>query len=204
MFRERSEHFVPKGFDFLKNSSEHGFMVIKDYRKDLKARFLEKKKKNNNYSLRAFARDLNLSVTVLHGVLKEERHLSNKNLKTLADRLGWSPLEIQKCLGERQTVSDPTQAILFEDEFQLISDWTHLAVLNLAKIKNIQVHTISERLGIPQTQSNEIVDRLCRLDFIKIQDGVLHRNLKPFGTSQDIPSRAIRTFHYQNLENQIQ
>jgi len=76
----------------------------------------------------------------------------------------------------------------------------HLAVLNLAKIKDVQVETIAERLGLPSPQVSEVLDRLCRLGFIKIQDGVLHRNLKPFGTSQDISSRAIRSFHYQNLE----
>lgn len=176
-------------------------MEFKDYRKELKYQFLEKKKKNDSYSLRAFARDLNLSVTVLHGVLNEERHLSKKNLEMLATKLGWTDHEIQTARIGQKLVSDPTQAILAEDEFHLISDWIHLAILNLSKIKDVDTDSIPNCLGISKQDSQEAIERLMRLNFIEMSpQKTLIRKLKPFGTTQDVSSRAIRTFHYQNLE----
>ncbi len=177
-------------------------MELNDYRKKLKTLFLEKKARNQNYSMRAFARDLGLSVTVLHGVISEARHLSSKNLMKISEKLGWTRSQLQAVQFQLKNseLVDSTEKILFEDEFQLIADWKHLAILNIVKVPGMKVDKIATSLNIAVTEVESLIQRLLRLDFIQIDNsGVIQRSLKSFGTTQNIPSAAIRAFHNQNL-----
>lgn len=51
-----------------------------DYRKELVLELKERQFRNKSYSIRAFARDLSVSVTALHGVISGQRHFSKKIL----------------------------------------------------------------------------------------------------------------------------
>ncbi len=171
-----------------------------DYRKELKCILAERRSRNTSYSIRALARDLQVSVTALHGVLSGQRHLSKKNLEHLALRLSWSPQKLEYALGSTRMIEDETEAILSEDRFSMIADWVHLAILNLAKISDTDIDSLPIRLGLEKSHCEEIVQRLTRLGFVDVVDGKLTRKEPTFGTSQDVPSLAIRAFHYKNLQ----
>lgn len=161
--------------------------------------------RNPSYSLRAFARDLNIGATTVSDVLADKRSLSKTNLKKVMERLFVSPLDQEKlwadykALSHRPELDDRTY--LDETTFRLIADWHYIAILNLAKIKNNQATSqwISERLGIKKADAEEALERLLHLGLIKKTRGRLFRTSKPLGTSRDIPSAAIRKHHTQNL-----
>jgi hypothetical protein len=139
-----------------------------DYRSSLREVLTAKQKENPQYSGRAFARDLGISVTALHGVLNQTRHLAKCNLEQIAKNLGWEESQLNLALESTKLSSDPTRSILDEDEFQFIADWVHLAILNLAKIKNIKCNTIAARLGVDEEVAQDSIDRLIRLNYIEI------------------------------------
>jgi uncharacterized protein (TIGR02147 family) len=162
--------------------------------------------RNSAYSLRAFARDLQVGVTTLSDVLGDKRSLSKTNLQKVIARLSVSPAEAEKLWGDyRETVNKPLEiddrTLLDEDTFRLIADWQYLAILNLAKIKNNQARPewIAERLGLDPGTAEEALSRLYRLELIKKVRGQMVRTAKPLTTSKDIPSAAIRKHHSQNL-----
>lgn len=61
--------------------------------------------------------------------------------------------------------------LLKEDEFLVISDWHHFALLELAKTKGFRLEPsyIGSRLGIPVLEASRAVERLKRLGFLQIQ-----------------------------------
>ena len=68
-----------------------------DYRLELKQVFQERRGRNPRYSLRSYARDLDLGVATLSQVLSGKRHLSVKNAKKVVYKLCWGPFQ-EKCL----------------------------------------------------------------------------------------------------------
>lgn len=162
--------------------------------------------RNSAYSLRAFARDLNIGVTTLSDVLADKRNLSKTNLQKVIEHLLVSPAEQEKLwtnykhnVHRNPSIDDRT--ILEEDTFRLIADWHYLAVLNVLKLSdfNGKPEWVAERLGLKVEEVAEAFERLERLDLIRKSHGKYVRTKKSLATSQDIPSAAIRKHHTQNL-----
>jgi hypothetical protein len=186
----------------LKPASHRLFehMTQFDYRKALRDLLALKQIENPHYSGRAFARDLGLSVTAMHGVLNQTRHLAKNNLELIADKLNWNNQQLELAFAATKQSYDPTQNLLDEDQFQMIADWVHLAILNLAKIKNLKQETIATRLGIEQEVCADCVQRLIRLNYLEIDEhGHLKRVFQSFGVTRQTPSQAIQSFHHSNL-----
>ncbi len=163
--------------------------------------------RNSAYSLRAFARDLEIGVTTLSDVLADKRHLSKTNLSKVMQKLLLSPLQKEQLwndykVGAKRTDEVDERILLDEDTFRLIADWHYLAILNLAKLKNnfaAKPQWIAARLGITKTLAETSLSRLIRLGLVATKGQQLIRSSKPLTTSTDIPSAAIRKHHLQNL-----
>lgn len=169
--------------------------------------FTQRQTRNSAYSLRAFARDLDLGVTSLSDVLAGKRNLSKTNLEKVMERLAVSPMEQDMILRSRvgdgpSKEAQEERTLVDEDTFRLIADWHYLAILNLAKIKDNQANPfwISERLGIKADDAEMAIERLLRLKLITVRRGKMERTSNPLTTSQNIPSAAIRKHHRQNLQ----
>ncbi|MBO9667554.1 MAG: DUF4423 domain-containing protein [Bdellovibrio sp.] len=161
--------------------------------------------RNSSYSLRAFARDLDLGSTTLSDVLADKRSLSKTNLEKVMEKLLVSPLEREvlwsKYKENHSRLEVTEELILKEDEFRLIADWHYLAILNLAKIPENKAtpEWIATRLGISEEEAEHALERLLRMELLKKSRNRLVRTAKPIATSGDIPSAAIRKHHTQNL-----
>jgi transcriptional regulator with XRE-family HTH domain len=175
---------------------------VKDGRYLLLQEITERRTRNPSYSLRAFARDVGVSPAALSQYLNRKRELSPKNKNSIIQKLGMSPVAAENFGGKVRRLSGPvdvskSHAILSEEEFQLISDWISVAILNLARLREnvAQPAWISERLGITLTEAREAYDRLMRFGLIKAKGRRMERTARPFVTTNDVPSTAIRRFH---------
>lgn len=173
---------------------------MRDLNDHLREEFILRKNKNPNYSLRAFSRDLNISVTSLSQCLNGLRVLSKTNEKKVAAKLGLKYFFDRDNLQERLSLSEET---LINDELKSLSEWYYIAIMNLAKLENCKncVSWISERLNISKLETQVALSRLSRLGYIKVQKNNLIRTKNIFKTSFDIPSETIKTLHLQNLQN---
>jgi transcriptional regulator with XRE-family HTH domain len=164
-----------------------------DYRRLLLDELALRKQKNAGYSLRAFARDLGISVASLSQVLSSKRKLSPKNLAKVAGTLGLSP-----------AMRDPVAYDeLEEDTFRMMSDWYYYAILSLARLRTTRAEPrwIAKRLGISPPEARVAVERLERLGFLRVAHGRLVCTAPPIiSTTNEVPSAVIRRFHKQLLQ----
>ena len=169
---------------------------------------LEKRvKRNPAFSLRAFAKYLNVSPATLSQVISKKRNLSMKKGAEILNQLGFSPTEQLNLMSDVENKDKEAKKVqITEDKFKLISEWFYLAILSLGELPNAKAdpRLIAKRLNITVSQANMALQRLERLEIIKIEDGFLKQIHPPFKTTDDIPSAAIKAYHTNVLNLAIE
>lgn len=177
--------------------------------------FSQRKVRNPSYSLRAYARDLGVSMGLLSEVLGGKRTLTYRTGCKILPRLGLAPRREKQfvtSLAPQPKILPSTERALRAqierlnaDQFHLISDWYHFAILSLVKIPGCRAdcHWISRRLGITPDEAELAVARLRRLRLVREENGVLKRTKAQIETTPDLPTSAIKKSHKQTLEQVI-
>jgi transcriptional regulator with XRE-family HTH domain len=171
-----------------------------NYREYLHRELSDRRGRNAAYSLRAFARDLGVSVTALSDVLAGKRDFSRRNALRIAEKLAFSPEQTKEWLGDVGVAAEFFRPI-DEDTFRLIADWYFFAILSLARLKKSRSDEtwIAKRLGISVLEARGALQLLTRLGLVDTSDGKLRRTTEPLRTSTNVPSAALRKHHKQNL-----
>lgn len=158
--------------------------------------------KNSAYSLRAFARDLGVSVTALSDFLTQKRNLSKTNLLKICHSLNLSPIDRASLLHRRDAPNDIQSLKEKDDAFRLFSEWYCFAILNLPRIKTHRAtpEWIAARFGISIEQAEDGLSRLQRLQLIRIRNGKIQRTKKNILTHFEVPDTAIKTHHQRVLQ----
>lgn len=169
-------------------------------------KFEESKQKNFRWSQRAFASKIGLSSGALSEILKGKRLLSLQLKKKISAKLQLSPAEesifFQEELPNHLKAHRLEYFKLSDDQFHLISDWWHYAILNLINTKGFkpQITWISQRLALEEKTVGEAWDRLLRLELIKKNGKSFIRTYKRLDTSDDLVNISIQKSHLQDLE----
>ena len=183
------------------------------YLKKIKEDFSRRTRVNSSYSLRAYARYLNIHPSTLSQVLLGKRPLPQKSITTILEKLRLNATErsqFKKSLLVKKSRLDALK-IYFVDEshlvdeaaFQVIAEWEHYAVLTLfdcagfhPTIKNIQ-----DRLNITRTRTEVVISNLIRYGLL-IQDGKgeLSKSHPRVRTSEDVASQALKQSHLEALD----
>lgn len=185
----------------------------KDFRSFLQEELLKRVQKNPNYSLRSFAKNLDVSHSALVEMLSGKRSITSKTIEKLGFALGLRLDEIQEfqrnCKSQRgfKITTVKYQKITL-DMFAIISDWYHFAILELIKIRsfNHSAENISKALGISLAESRSAVDRLLNLEIItRDKQGQLIENNEGFATSisENLTSYAAKQYQRQILQQSI-
>lgn len=138
---------------------------------------------------------------------KWEKKISYKHAILISKKLNLDSAEkeilIQDALlnlkGSLQFLKKET--ILKNDEFKLIADWYHFAILSLAETSNSYSdhNWIARRLNIPPLIAKDALDRLVRLNLILINGEKLFPTGNAYCTTTGIPSGSIKKNHKQIL-----
>lgn len=196
--------------------------------KILRETYLERKSRNNAYSLSSFARDLGISKSVLSRILSSERPVSVKLALHLSAVLELDEnqskrvlLAVIKSQSKNAKISKKLRAklehelnssltneeqIQFTDvdieQFKMMCNWYHLAILNLMRLKNFKMNPlwIAQRLGISTTEVRDAIDRLTGLGLILETEGIFKRSSKSFYIKSNKSEFAIRKFHEQMID----
>ncbi|RYZ71168.1 MAG: TIGR02147 family protein [Proteobacteria bacterium] len=190
----------------------------------LKVELQSRRDRRSEYSLRAFARDLNLSPSTLSEILNEKVGLSPLKGKEVARRLKLPSAhsdhfcdllaakssrsasqrkEAQIRATARLRSTNAHQSI---EKFKLISDWQHNAILELVDLnpKYHSLEAISKALGITKKLARESVERLSQLGELTIGvEGWKTASAVTF-VGEQIPSEAIRSYHVQILKKALE
>lgn len=191
------------------------------YLKQLEHSFESRSKANPRYSLRAYARDLGVSVSRLSGVLNGKFGLSAEAARTIAQALGLearssalfvdsveskharSKKARELALTRLQAKSESFQSLSL-DQFQIISDWQHFAILELThtgEFKESESAQVAKRLGISVIEAKRSIERLVSFDLLAADtNGVLKSTGSFFANKDGVPSDAVRKHQKQLLE----
>lgn len=194
--------FVVKHTDYLAN--------------ELNGRMTRRK----SYSQRAFARDLELSVSTLNEYLRGQLKLSEARISTLSKIIGlnmeqrnhWMDLiksETAKDVQLKQEaklrvdsrLSAQTHSISL-DQFKLVSNWYHFGYTELLKMDAVKYSSVTKAakaLGIKPLEMNKAVQRLLRQGLITQNDQGIFAANDSYRMGDSVPSLAIRQFHKQMI-----
>lgn len=152
----------------------------KNFRLFLQEEFTNRCKKNPNYSLRAFAKNLSISHATLSHILRGTRVITPELKLKLGKALGLDPLSINRFSeGKKQVLftqkATPDFQQLTLDSFRLISNWEHDAILELTRVQGFKsdIKWIAKQLKISVGEANAAVERLQRMEMLEItSDGL--------------------------------
>ncbi|MBI3542017.1 MAG: TIGR02147 family protein [Deltaproteobacteria bacterium] len=176
----------------------------------LENEFARRRQANPAYSLRAFARQLELPPGRLSEILSDKRNVTRKVAEKIAERLGFDPAMREEFLGcvrrgPTDLVSDEHRQLSL-DAYQAISDWHHYAILSLTELDDFEydVGWIARRLGISTVDARAAVERLLRLELAEERDGTLARTQAKLLAGHDVSSPALRKRHERVLRDAIE
>lgn len=190
-----------------------------DYRRFLKDELLKRQKKNRAYSLRAFARDLGMSSSRLSEILNSKVGLSETRASVLADRLQLNPEDkelfvdmveseharssvLRAAATERVKARYIDVPILDEEEMNLMSDWHHMALLELIGLEKVD-HTpegYAKKLNLEIEAIHESFALLEKLGYVQKTPDRWIATDPVTTTTNNIPSSSIKHYHNQMLE----
>lgn len=179
----------------------------------LKVELENRKRYNNSYSLRAFAKDLGLSPSGLSEIIRGKKKLSPAAANRIAKQLKFSEEErkslivlsvpeskrtdhtLNKAKETLQIVRDQKQLTL--EVFNFISEPYHLTILEAFKNENFRSNPteLIELLNIDSHKFQRVIETLLKL---KLLDGKLNRTENRLPTPQDLPGSAVRE-HQKNI-----
>ena len=163
--------------------------------------------RNPAYSLRAFARKLGLQPSALSELIKGKRGASPLLIQKILKKVGVDPEEIQGALEllprRKNSASVLAYTQLQVDEYRLISEWHHFAILSLSETEGYvhDAYWIAGRLGITQKDAASALQRLEQLGVLKVEPGGGGIRKPPnFTTTDEVANLSLRKSHAQNLE----
>ncbi len=142
----------------------------------LRHEFSKRVQKNPQYSLRSFAKQLGISHTLLSLVLNGHRKPSRSMAEKIAERLHFSAQKTNSLLAsvsrkqeKRGDYTGKGYEKLSLDQFALISEWQHYAILSLLEVPDskFEAKFIAQRLGISQLLAKVSMQRLTNLGIVE-------------------------------------
>jgi transcriptional regulator with XRE-family HTH domain len=177
-----------------------------NFQKSLYEIYLKLKERNSSFSLRAFAKKIDVSSGELSEIFSGKRNVSLNKAKKIASKLILSPDEKMKLFStfledEDELFSGPNRELV--DQYELNSDPLHFAILSLFELDNFKSDEswIAEQLGLSLKESNLKLERLKRLNVIITDtNGQILPTGKSFTTTDNIKNMSVRKAHFENLK----
>jgi len=191
------------------------------YREYLNHELQKRQHRNSRYSLRSFARDLNMTASCLSEVMNGKKGISQKRASSVAALLNlrrkefslfilsakaahsrkkadrYSALtEIKKLSAENVTFKKLTTT-----DFNFISSWYFQAILEVIELEDFDnsPEWIAKKLNLPVSLIKHAIQKLTDLNLLTVEKGIIKASYDESETDFDIPSDSIKQYHYEML-----
>jgi uncharacterized protein (TIGR02147 family) len=193
------------------------------YKNILKEELSKRCERNASYSIRSFAKSLELDAGALSRILSGKQIPSMKVVERLLSKLDLSHeqkevflksvAEVQRQRGLQRLApafkrieGRLAQKDLSIDLYRVIADWYHVAILEMTLTKNFQSNVISiaKQLGISRTETKLALERLLDLGLLKLERGrLIKTDVQLSTTDKHLTTPALRKNQKQFLEKAI-
>ncbi|MDP7321417.1 MAG: TIGR02147 family protein [Bacteriovoracaceae bacterium] len=182
---------------------------------------------NTNYSLRAFARDINLEAPRLSMILNSKKGLSVDKASEIVSHFSWAINDKEafinfvqaahgrskkdRLLGKeniKEHYKKRTESIekFVEDKlFKQIAEPIHYLIIEALKLNETEptIEGLNLVINYPKTEIEEAVLRLESLDLLNIKNNVIDIKEYIINSGGKIPSMALRKHHSIQLQSAI-
>ncbi len=194
-------------------------MEILNYRDLLKIELADRIAANPSYSLRAMAKKIGISPSMLSALLAGKKKISVERAFEIGKKLKFDKKKNAYFVGlvQLDRAKSPEQKVelleqlnlqipqaqtfaLHLDHFRMIADWYHLPILEMTQLDHsvLTPSSAATALGISKAEAEAAIDRLLRLDLLeKNRQGQLKKSKSLLRASSDVPNAALRRFHEQ-------
>lgn len=183
--------------------------ITPDFRTLLQRKLTECCRANPAYSLRAFAKQLGLEPSFLSKILSSKRSVTPTLISKVARKVGLNPTQTQYYLLKAQRKRTKSALALEKvkygdltlDQFQIIADWHHYAILELIEVEGFSgsPRWIARKLGIGKKKAQSALERLARLGLIEIRDSIVRKT----GAGHTTVGSAFTAAAFRKLQSQI-
>lgn len=167
---------------------------------------------NPRYSLRAFARDLNVDSSTLSQIMNGKRPIPAKIARDVARKLELDPKETTlfvESINRSQTSIDDIKIapldqrfMLDESYFKVIAEWEHYAVLDLFELEDFKptIEYVEKKLNLTNSRALQVLANLevCGL-LVKEKSGY-KKSHPDIRTTEDSRGEALNQAHLEELE----
>jgi uncharacterized protein (TIGR02147 family) len=173
----------------------------------LQKTFAERSRRNPQYSLRSFARALDIDSSTLSALLRRKRPLTAKQAQKLIGALDiQDPALAQNLLLGSIASSDapPTHAYdeMALEAMEVVTSWEHQAILFILELANFRAtaRNISSRLNLPLGITIECLARCEKLGLVRQENDRWVLITKNMAFTPSVPNPAMREHHKQYIQ----
>lgn len=171
------------------------------FRHFLQCEFEKRSAANKSYSLRAFARKLDIHPSCLSVILRGKRPLTENLVTRFLAKFELTPAELS---GLRSL--DEDYEILKIDMYHLTADWKHDAIMELTKCEDFipDIDWVAQSLEVSRTDIQLAIERLVRLKLLTINESgwsLIHQNTEIH--VNEYTTAALRDFQKKALEKSL-
>jgi uncharacterized protein (TIGR02147 family) len=186
----------------------------------IRSHFAQLQRKNPAFSLRAFALKLDISPSALSEIMAGKRKISKKMALKLLDRMYLDPKEAEEIKilfdgkASPETIENDSKVLLQKykkninflkltsDQFNVISEWQHFALLSLMETVEFQsdIDWMAQRLSISVPEVQKTLQRLIDLNLVAKKYNRYTPTNESLITSDDVSNQAVRKSHYEDLK----
>lgn len=178
-----------------------------ELKKVLQLKLAELQAKNPQYSLRAFAKSLDIHAASLSEFFADKRQFSPKLQRKIIDKLNIAPDKKQHLVdvveNHAKTPADAERIQIDTDSYHLVVDPIYYSILCLIETKDFveDYAFMARRLKRKTKEIKEAMERLERVGYIKRSEKKLTVGEAHLMTTDDIANMCLRLRHAENLDN---
>ena len=168
----------------------------------LQSRLATRCQKNPKYSLRAFAKNLEMDPSSISQLLSGKRAPSMGTVLKICEKLSATPKDLKNLGMPGYAKNDQDEFYsLAEDTFAVMADWYHYAILELTFTTHCKADPswIAKELDLSLAETKVALERLFRLGLLRMKDGKLLKTRERITNHGGIQTSAAR----KNLQRQV-
>ena len=165
--------------------------------------FEKAKETTPGLSLRSYARQLEVSPSVLSEILREQRKISSRRALEIAEK---AQVEERVLLQLRKNMTpgrSDFRQILPSEAIDLVINPLYYRLLCALEILPIpaRLNSIAAFLDVDVGTLQEIVEKLQLLSVVKVEDSQVYWLGRQVTTTEDVPNQKIQSFHKKTLQS---
>lgn len=168
----------------------------------LQQEFKTRLDKNSSYSLRAFAKSLDIDASSLSQFLRGKRQLTSELLRKYLGRLGVDFAKLKNL--DFQKELDQIYPFQYVEDYEALSQWYYLAITECLNLKDFQItpQWLSKKLGVHSSLISQALNLLTKKKVLIETNNKWSSTWKNISTQkdEDVDEVALREHQKQLLK----